>query len=82
MSARPWRCFLYRRRTAESGWADERQIVVSVDPFALGRILEWGAVKTAGISIIDVFGAGLPAQFRDAQPEEADRRRMVASKTD
>ena len=36
---------------ANAGWADERQIVVSVDPFVLGQPLEQGAVKTAGIAI-------------------------------
>lgn len=51
-----------------SQWADERQIVVGVDPFALCQLLEQGAVKTAGIAIVDVFDAGLLAQFGDAQP--------------
>ncbi len=53
---------------ADAGWADERQIVVGVDPFALCQFLEQGAVKTAGIAIVDVFDAGLLAQFGDAQP--------------
>src|SRR5664280_3569716 len=53
---------------ADAGWADERQIVVSVDPFVLGQPLEQGAVKTAGIAIVDVFDAGLLTQFGDAQP--------------
>jgi hypothetical protein len=53
---------------ADAGWADERQIVVGVDPFALGQLLEQGAVKTAGIAVVDVFDAGLLAQFCDAQP--------------
>ena len=25
---------------ADAGWADERQIIVNVDPFALGQLLE------------------------------------------
>ncbi len=41
---------------------------MSVDPFAFGQLLEQGAVKTAGIAIVDVFDAGLLAQFGDAQP--------------
>src|SRR6266851_466053 len=53
---------------ADAGWADERQIIVSVDPFALGQLLEQGAVKTAGTAIVNVFDAGLLAQFGDAQP--------------
>ena len=53
---------------ADAGWADERQIVVGIDPFALCQLLEQGAVKTAGIAIVDVFDAGLLAQFGDAQP--------------
>ena len=53
---------------ADAGWADECQIIVSVDPFALDQLLEQGAVKTAGIAIVDVFDAGLLAQFGDAQP--------------
>jgi hypothetical protein len=39
---------------------------VSVDPFALDQLLEQGAVKTAGIAIVDIFDAGLLAQFGDA----------------
>ena len=53
---------------ADAGWTDERQIVVGVDPFALDQLLEQGAVKTAGTAIIDIFDAGLLAQFGDAQP--------------
>jgi hypothetical protein len=53
---------------ANAGRADEGQIVVGVDPFALDQLLEQGAVKTAGIAIVDVFNAGLLAQFGDAQP--------------
>ena len=41
---------------------------MGVDPFALCQLLEQGAVKTAGIAIVDVFDAGLLAQFGDAQP--------------
>src|ERR1700693_5582380 len=46
---------------ADAGWTDERQIIVSVDPFALDQFLEQGAVKTARIAIVDVFDAGLLA---------------------
>ena len=52
---------------ANAGWTDERQIIVSVDPFALDQLLEQGAIKTAGIAIVDVFDAGLLAQFGDTQ---------------
>ena len=36
-------------------------------PLAGGELLEQGAVETAGIAIVDVFDAGLLAQFGDAQ---------------
>ncbi len=41
---------------------------MSVDPLALSQLLEQGAVKTTRTAIIDVFDAGLLAQFGDAQP--------------
>jgi hypothetical protein len=41
---------------------------VGVDPFAFGQLLEQGAVETAGIAIINVFDAGLLAQFGVAEP--------------
>jgi hypothetical protein len=44
---------------ANAGRADEGQIVVGVDPFALDQLLEQSAVKAAGIAIVDVFNAGL-----------------------
>ena len=47
---------------------DENQIVKGVDPLALDQRLEPRAVKAAGTSIIDIFDAGLLAQFGDAQP--------------
>ena len=47
------------------------QIVVGVDPFALGELLEQGAVEAARGTVIDVFDAGLLAQFGVAQPRRA-----------
>ena len=41
---------------------------MSVDPFACDQLLEEGAIKTARIAIVDIFDAGLLAQFGDAQP--------------
>ena len=32
----------------DAGWADQGQIVVGVDPFALGELLEQGAVEASG----------------------------------
>ncbi len=40
---------------------------MGADPFALDELLEQRAVKTAGAAIIDIFDAGLLAQFGDAQ---------------
>jgi hypothetical protein len=53
---------------ADAGWTDERQIIVSVDPFACDQLLEQGTIKTARIAIVDILDAGLLAQFGDAQP--------------
>ena len=61
---------------ADAGRAAEHQIVVGVDPFALGQLLEQGAVETARGAIVDVFDAGLLAQFGDAQPR---REALVVS---
>jgi hypothetical protein len=41
---------------------------VGADPFAFGELLEQSAVETAWIAIIDVFDAGLLAQFGVAEP--------------
>ena len=53
---------------ADAGRADQGQIVVGVDPFALGELLEQGAVETPGGTIIDIFDARLLTQFGGAQP--------------
>jgi len=53
---------------ADAGRADRGKIIVSVDPLALSQLLEQGAVKTTRTAIIDVFDAGLLAQFGDPQP--------------
>ena len=51
----------------DAGWADQGQIVVGVDPVALGELLEQGAIKTSGGAIVDVFDARLLAQLCGAQ---------------
>jgi len=48
---------------AAAGWTDQGQIVVSVDPVALGELLEQGAIETSGGAIVDVFDARLLAEF-------------------
>ena len=52
---------------ADAAGANEREIVMSVDPFAIREFLEQGAVETAGGAIVDVFDAGLLAQPGGAQ---------------
>ena len=47
----------------DAGWADQGQIVVGVDPVALGELLEQGAIETTGGPIVDVFDARLLAQL-------------------
>src|SRR5271155_2296356 len=47
---------------ADAGWADEGQIVVGVDPVALGELLEQGAIQTTGGAIVDVLDARLLVQ--------------------
>src|ERR1700737_3251357 len=49
------------------GWADQGQIVVSVDPFPVRELLEQGAVETAGGTVVNVLDARLLAQFGRAQ---------------
>ena len=53
---------------ADAGRADQDQIVVGIDPVALGKLLEQGAIETSGGAIVDVFDAGLLAEFCRAQP--------------
>ena len=53
---------------ADAGWADERQIIVGVDPFTPCKFLEQGAIQTARITIVDIFDTGLLAQFGVTQP--------------
>ena len=48
---------------ADAGRAGQGQIVVGVDPFALGELLEQGAVEASGGAIVDVLDARLLAQF-------------------
>src|ERR1700689_2815971 len=53
---------------ADAGGADQSQIVVGVDPFALRELLEQGAIKPSGGAKVDVLDARLLAQFCGAQP--------------
>ena len=62
---------------ADAGRADEGQIVVGVDPLALGELLEQGAVEPARGAVVDVFDARLLAEFGGAQPR---RQPFVAPK--
>ena len=57
--------------------ADQGQIVVGVDPLAFGELLEQGAVEPARGAVVDVFDAGLLAEFCGAQPR---RQPLVAPK--
>ena len=49
------------------GRTDQCQIIVSIDPLAVGEFLEQGAVKSAWATIIDVLDAGLLTQFGVSQ---------------
>jgi hypothetical protein len=55
-------------RFAHPGRPAQDQIVVRVDPLAIGELVEQSAVKAAGGSVIDVLDAGLLAQSGIAQP--------------
>jgi hypothetical protein len=52
---------------ADAGGPAQDQIVVRVDPFAAGELLEQGAVETARSAIIDVLDDGVLAQPSIAQ---------------
>jgi hypothetical protein len=53
---------------ADPGGPAQDQIVVRIDPLAIGQLLEQSAVEAAWGSVIDVFDAGLLAQSGIAQP--------------
>jgi hypothetical protein len=53
---------------ADAGRADQGQIVVGVDPFALRELLEQSAIKTSGGAVVGVFDACLMAELCSAQP--------------
>src|SRR5690348_3129944 len=55
-------------RFAHAGRPAQNQIVVRVDPLAVGELLEEGAVEAAWGSVIDVLDAGRLAQSGIAQP--------------
>ena len=55
-------------RFAHAGRPAQNQIVVRVDPLAVGELLEEGAVEAARGSVINVFDAGRLAQSGIAQP--------------
>ena len=61
---------------ADAGRTEEREIIVGVDPFAFGELLEQGAVESPWIAVIDILDAGLLPQFGDAQPR---RQALVLS---
>jgi hypothetical protein len=52
---------------ADAGWADQGQIVVSVDPVAFRELVEQGAIKPSGGAIVDVLDARLLTQLGGAQ---------------
>ena len=52
---------------ANAGRTDQGEIVVGVDPIALGELLEQGAIEPTGGAIVDVFDARLLAQLCGAQ---------------
>jgi hypothetical protein len=55
-------------RFAHAGRPAQNQIVVRVDPLAIGELVEERAVEAAWGSVIDVLDAGLLAQSGIAQP--------------
>ena len=61
---------------ADPGRPAQDQIVMRVDPFAVGELLEQSAVEAARGSVIDVLHAGLLAQSGVAQP---GRKPLVAA---
>ena len=52
---------------ADAGRAAQDQIVVRVDPFALGELVEQGAVEAARDAVIDILDDGAVAQPGVAQ---------------
>ena len=62
---------------ADARWADQSQIVAGVDPLAFGELLEQGAVEPARGAVVDVFDAGLLAEFaaRSLAVSRLSRRR-------
>ena len=46
---------------ADAGWAAQDQIVVRVDPFAAGELVEQGAIETARGTVINIFDDGMVA---------------------
>jgi hypothetical protein len=58
---------------AHAGRADERQIVVGLDPFSLGELLEQRAVETTRAAIIDVLDGRLLAASLLSRRHEASR---------
>lgn len=51
----------------DAGRAGKRQIIVGLDPSALGELLEERAVETARAAIIDILDGCLLTQLGDAQ---------------
>src|SRR4051795_6564408 len=53
---------------ADAGWAFEDQVLLGLDPAAVGELLEQGAVEAAGSPPVDVLDTGLVAQLGEPQP--------------
>jgi hypothetical protein len=53
---------------ADAGWAFQDQVLLGLDPAALGELLEQSAVEAAGSTPVDVLDAGLVAQLGEPQP--------------
>jgi hypothetical protein len=49
-------------RLADTGWADDDQMVMLAKPIAAGELLEQGAVEAAMRTVIDVLDDGSLAQ--------------------
>jgi hypothetical protein len=53
---------------ADAGRAAQDDVVVGIDPTALGQLLEQGAIETAGGTIVDVFDGSLVAKPCISEP--------------
>ena len=53
---------------ADAGRAAQDQIVVRIDPLAIGKLVEQPAIEAARGAVIDILDDGLVAQSGIAQP--------------